>query len=104
MSALTLNRNYCPICGKKLEKEIFINNCDGYQIACEQCGEYGMSAIFVEDYLEQPQQEDCKARMAAFLQKYSQKERPFFCYLAAPAPSGYRCIQRWQIPPIDEQK
>ena len=52
----------CPVCGTPLDKEIIIGSRDEMIVSCENCGKYGMTRVYYEDYIETAQSETWTAK------------------------------------------
>lgn len=88
------NRKVCPVCGKELAKEFWIDNRDVIYVACDTCSTYAMSMVFYEDYL---QNSFTRTQIANFLQNYlNSRKRPFFAEIPNWIPEGYQFCAFWR--------
>lgn len=82
----------CPICGKALSREIVHGDRDELIVSCENCGKYGMTCDYYEDYIEFAPA-DYKQHVEAFLQNHKADELgPFISARSPYAPEGYKRI------------
>lgn len=88
------NRKVCPVCGKELAKEIWIDNRDVIYVVCDACGKYAMSMVFFEDHIQKPFD---SAQIGNFLKNYpNSPKRPFFAEIPNWIPEGYQFCASWR--------
>lgn len=80
----------CPICGKSLSRAIVYGNRDEMIVSCENCGKYGITREYYEDYIEVAPA-DYKQQVEAFLKNHKSDElRPFISARSPYAPEGFK--------------
>ena len=90
MSDTAMDLHLCPICGSSLARDIVFDDRDNLIIACNNCGQYGLTSECYEDEIV-PANEGDKQCVGSFLKNHNSDQlRPFISYLPVPAPEGYK--------------